>query len=322
MRCGKQFAQIFNKHYAIAMGEDFTDDFDEQAIDEPDTAWEDEYAQDGGFGQDIGYHYESDVDDVDEQAEKTRDDSSSFTKFGDDNAYSVTGNDNDEAPTQNDDDDDEQMMPSRASYRPDDDDAEDDDESDDFDGEYDAESEEDEEGDEDEDDDDEEETAPANAAMQMAGAAASMQQDYDGAIKWQPGDEITLELLNQIWKECREIDQVRPMMDSANSAVMQAISSLGPNLMLRLNKYVSQMNGGDTDTIGSLLELASKNGKRLTFTALSVVEAIFDQQWTQTTIIAGLPKMLQAAIKTEPLHGILNKIFTVAVPLINQKLKK
>ena len=151
-------------------------------------------------------------------------------------------------------------------------------------------------------------------------ATQEAEKEPDGPIKWKPGDEITLEILNQVWKECREIDQVRPMLDSANTAAMEALNTLGPNLMIRLNNYIDKTVDNKTDTIGCLLTLASKDNKRLVFTALSAVEAIFDQQWTQTTILATLPTVLKTAISTNPLKGILNGIFTIAVPLINKKL--
>ena len=92
--------------------------------------------------------------------------------------------------------------------------------------------------------------------------------------------------------------------------------------MLKLNNYITKTTDSKQDTIGCLLDLASRTGKRLTYTAMSVVEAIFDQQWTQTTILATLPSVLKTAIATNPLKGILNAIFSVAVPVINAKARK
>lgn len=145
---------------------------------------------------------------------------------------------------------------------------------------------------------------------------------FDGPIKWKPGDKITLSLLSQVWNECRGIKKLRSLMDAANKGVEAVINTMGPNLMIRLNNYISKTTDNDIDTIGSLLELVSKNGKRLTYTALSAIEALVDQQWTQTILLASLPSAFNAAILEPRVKAILNAIFTIAVPLINAKSNK
>ena len=115
---------------------------------------------------------------------------------------------------------------------------------------------------------------------------------------------------------------MRPLVEAANKAVMVYINTSGPNLMLRLHNYVNKLSDSNIDTIGSLLKLVSSNGKRLLYTSLAVVEAMFDQQWQQVNLLSGLPAALAYAMVDPRVKGILNSIFTVAVPIINMKARK
>ncbi len=151
----------------------------------------------------------------------------------------------------------------------------------------------------------------------------SQKKDYDGYIKWKPGQPITLALLNQVWQECRKIDKLKPMTDAANNAVTQALNTTGSNLTLRLKNYLDKLNDNDTDMIGSLLSMASSDGKRYTYTAFSVAKAFITQEWTEPLLIATLPSAMQAAITAEPtVKSALTAILTVAVPIINLKKRK
>ena len=158
-----------------------------------------------------------------------------------------------------------------------------------------------------------------NGKQNTGGKVAAAGKEPDGPIKWKKGDEITLDLLYQVWSECKFIEKIKSLVDAANKAIMEAINTTGPNLALRLNDYISKVVDKNKDTIDCLLDLAKKNGKRMVFVATSVVEAFFTQQWLQTGLLATLPKVLQGAIASNPLKGILNSIFTVAVPIINKK---
>lgn len=203
----------------------------------------------------------------------------------------------------------------------------DDEEDDDFDGDDESEdsddASEDEEYDEDSEYDVESETDEQESSHSQKNHAKKNHDKYNGAVKWKPGQPITVELLDQIWGKCRKIDKVRPMTDALNEAVEGALNSSGPNLMLRLNQYISKINDSSIDTVGCLLKLAKENGRRLTLTAVSAVEAIFDQQWLQTVLIASFNKStLQSLFAMPPIKGIANKIFTVAVPIINAMERK
>lgn len=188
------------------------------------------------------------------------------------------------------------------------------DDSDDFDGDDDSAADEDEQ----EDDGQREQKNPDDQNEEQAGGAVA-KRNADGPIKWKKGDPITLDLLYQVWGECRLMQKIKSLVDAANRTVMEAINTTGPNLALRLNNYLAKFTDSSQDAIGALLDLGKKTGKRLVFIFTSVIEAIFDQQWVQVWLLSTLPKVLETAIATNPLKGILNSIFAVAVPIINKK---
>lgn len=159
-----------------------------------------------------------------------------------------------------------------------------------------------------------------SADAQPTGKAAEKKEDdkYNGAIKWKPGQPITFKLLDQVWGKCRQIQKVRPMVDALNQAVDSVLNTTGPNLMLKLNGYISKTADSDMDTIGCLLKLAKEPGRRTAYTAFSVIEALFDQQWLQPTLIAGMNEAtLQSVLTIPQVRTMANIIFTIAVPMIN-----
>lgn len=161
--------------------------------------------------------------------------------------------------------------------------------------------------------------ADDNAEPTGRAAQKTDAQKYNGAIKWRPGQPITFKLLDQCWDKCRKIDKLHPQIEALNQAVETALNTTGPNLMLRLNKYIARTSNQDLDTVSCLIQLAKANGRRLTFTALSVLEAFFDQQWTQTYLLASLNEVSVTAIMQMPqVKAIIDPIFAVAVPIINQ----
>ena len=293
------------------MGNNSTDDltYEDYAVED--------YA--GGTGTGYGYDYEdsSELTDIDYQP---NDESSQYTGTGTGTEAFDPVARNDDGENQGDSNDATSGY-SRFGTSVDEEYTDDYEEEieDNFDGEEDDVEDDDEDGDEEEGDEIEQNQGGEETGDKQSSNKVKKKKP-DGPIKWKKGDEVTLPLLYQVWKECHSIEEVQPMIDSANKAVMEVISSLGPNLVLKLNNYITKTANNRLDTIGCLLDLASRKTKRLTYVALSVLEAIFDQQWTQTTILATLPTILETAIKTNPLKGILNAIFMVAVPLINKKL--
>ena len=326
----------------IMVGEDETEGLQEREDDLANLDAELDAVEQGGTGQvasfddSYGYNYEdsSELTDVDEQP--GYDDSEDFTDFGDDDAYSVTGDDDEEADNEDFDGDDDDYDGDGGDFDGDDDDDDEDDNSDDDDDE----NEDDEEDAEDEDKKkDGEENEDGNSKNEDGGDGKGKKGDnnqnqkgknkkpkidpYDGVIKWRPGQPITIQLLDQVWnKGVSKIKKVKSYVDAANNAVSTAINTMGPNLMLKLNKYINEASDSDTDTIGSLLKLVASNGKRLLYTTLATVEALFDQQWNQVLLLAGLPAAFLYATADPTVKSILTAIFTIAVPIINRNARK
>lgn len=298
------------------IGEDIVDDLQER-----ENALARELAsEDGGFGRPVNH-----LTDLDERPSDSFDESKNFTESGmDTDSWSVTGNNNDGTDENDVGVESNGTGGSRVIESENFDGGEGEVEQENYDGEEDEES---------EDDEDEESSNEYEDNDLLDGESgkdedgennieAKKRKDYDGVIKWKPGDKITIELLGQIWDQCRLIDKIRSLIDAANKAVSQALNTLGPNLMLRLNEFVNKMTDATKDTISSLLDLASRTGKRMVYLTASTVEAVFDQQWTQTAAIATLPTMFKTAIETDPVKSILNRIFKVAVPIINRAARK
>ena len=304
--------------------------------------YEEDIAEEGGFGlpeDDDGgssYYNENPIYDAEDSpepdADLPNDFSSPFADFGDDGkAYSVTDNDDDDGGRRqksyvDDDDDYYDDMPQSSSTVS----------SETFEDDFDDENEDGEDGedgedDEDDDDDDEDgvgggkkqkaqQAAAAQAAAgEQTGQAAQAEKDkYSGAIKWRPGQPITFKLLQQVWHKIKLIEKVRPMCERLNKALETAIFETGPNLALRFYIYNEKFMDSSMDTIDCLLKLATSNGKRLTYTGVSVVKAIFTQEWLEPTLIASFNEMtLQAALTIPVVKAIAVPIFTVAVPILN-----
>ena len=145
---------------------------------------------------------------------------------------------------------------------------------------------------------------------------------YVGVINWHPGDPIDLEFLAKTWGSVSQIKEIKPFVDVANESVDQALKSTGPNLTLRLHRYVSRLVDNTVDTIGSLLKLLQSSGKKMLYLTISSVKAIFDQQWMERTLIAGLATALKEALRIPFISKILNAIFAVGVRIINHKFSK
>lgn len=301
------------------MGEEGTDNLQELE----DSLAEEYAAEDGGTGlsyyKEDGYDYDasSPLTDIDYQGPNESD---AYTANGTGaEAYNPVANRDDDDDRQAgqddyddygvssyDDDDDDGNSNGRRRNDPDEDDDEDED---------------DENGGEDDDEggNENDEVGQANNPNAPKGGANPKDDKYNGAIKWKPGQPITVKLLDQVWGKCKRIKQVRPMCDALNEAVGVALNNMGPNLMLRLNNYIEKNTNTESDNIDCLLKLAKSNGRRLTFAALASIEALFDQQWLQPALISSLNEpTVQAVFMIPQVKAVANAILTVAVPLINQ----
>lgn len=139
-------------------------------------------------------------------------------------------------------------------------------------------------------------------------------------VKWQEGDPINTVVLNNVWKKCKRIKSVVPMMQAANAAVDQMLLASGSTLVLKLARYVNTVKDANesADTIGTMLDIIASNmNKSLLYTTVAVVEAIGDQQWMQPLMILGMQEILDSFLAMAPLKQIMEKLFKVAVPFIN-----
>lgn len=148
------------------------------------------------------------------------------------------------------------------------------------------------------------------------------EKDYEGWFTWHPGDEITVDKLKVVWIECRGFEQLKPIMDQLNNAVISALDNLshGPNIILKLNAYIDKL-GGDSkgDFLGSILKLVSSLPKSLIVIFIATIKAMFSQEWMEVFVITTLPKLMKEIIRISGVQKLLNQLFTLAVPLINRK---
>ncbi len=238
--------------------------------------------------------------------------SSAFTNYNGGDDYAVGGTGRDRSA---DIDDDEENLNSDDDE---DGDAEDDAE---YDDEY---------GDE-EGEDEEDGTGGLKSAIKEKGSefVNDVRQDlatvrgekdpFDGFIKWRPGKPITLPLLIQVWREAVNITAIKPLIATADTVVEQALNTTGPNLVIKLAVYLKKWGDPEAGFISGVLNLVERFSHVLLYTSLATLEAIFDQQWLQVCLIAGLKPALEGALLMPPVNKIMTAIFVVAVPIINMK---
>ncbi|MBR4418635.1 MAG: hypothetical protein IKT33_01375 [Clostridia bacterium] len=249
-----------------------------------------------------------------------------FTNYNGGDDYAIDTSDDNDSPDEDNEFDDGYDDEDNDSY-----DDEDDYDEDDYDDEEDDE--------EDEEDDEEAEEDGAgghglksaikekgselvNDVRQGLAAAKGEKDPFDGFIKWRPGNPITLPLLIQVWREAVNINAIKPLIKTADTAVEQALNTIGPNLVIRLAVYLKKWGDPEAGYISGVLSIVEKFSHKLLYTSLATVEAIFDQQWTQVCVIAGLSPALEAALQVTPVKKIMTAIFMVAVPIINLKFMK
>lgn len=313
------------------MGEDSTDNLQERE----DELAERYAAEDGGTGlsyyddDNYGYNYQDSNPLTDIDYQQPYDESSAFTGgyTGEDDYDPVNREDEEESGEQDEDDDDDEQGGVVGPDDDDDVDKEDEENAEDKNDNEDADEEDNEAGSDEDEEDEGGEDASAGENQGEDGKKKKKQKKpkrdpYVGVITWHPGDPIDINFLSKTWAECLKISQIRPFMDAASTAVRESLNATGPNIIVRLNDCIEKIKDNSIDTIGCLLNLIKNNGKRLTYLALSVGEAIFDQQWLQVTLLAGLPAAFKLAIELPPIKKILTAIFAVAVPIINMKYSK
>ena len=330
----------------IMVGEDETEGLQEREDDLANLDAELDAVEQGGTGQvasfddSYGYNYEdsSELTDVDEQP--GYDDSEDFTDFGDDDAYSVTGDDeedddnfdgddedfdNDAEDFDGDDDEPESKLGSMLRYGGADDDEEnEDDEEDAEDEDKKKDGEEDEDGNSKNEDGGDGKGKKGDNNQNQKGKNKKPKIDpYDGVIKWRPGQPITVKVLEQVWKEIKKIKKAQPYVKTANKMVKTALNVTGdPKILFKFCRWCDETFGEQTDEIGTLLKLATVFSKRLTWGSLSILKTIFFAEPTEMMFSFGLPSALPIALAKPEVKGVLTTIFTIAVPIINRNARK
>ena len=348
----------------IMVGEDETEGLQEREDDLANLDAELDAVEQGGTGQvasfddSYGYNYEdsSELTDVDEQP--GYDDSEDFTDFGDDDAYSVTGDDdedddnfdgddedfdNDAEDFDGDDDEPESKFGSMLRYGGDDDDDENEDDEEDAEDENKKK-----DGEEDEDgnsknedsgdggnnqdkDNDSNNGKKKNIKKKQSRAEKKAEEDALLAKKlgvkklWKKGEPITIETLRTYWGIFREhaSSQIRDYMQKADAVVKQALNTLtqGPNLTLRLNEFITKIGDNTAGAIDSLLKLIQSPGLLQVYTTVSFVQFLFSFQAMELFLLACLSTMFSVILNWDIVQAILRLIFTKAMDFLKKKFK-
>lgn len=172
----------------------------------------------------------------------------------------------------------------------------------------------------DDNNEDDEEGAAKKQLVAVTGAQGQGKDDdqWNGAIKWKPGQPITFSLLDQVWHKCKRIDKVRPMCKALNDALEIALKPM-PNLSLRFFNWTERFGDANMDTVDCLLALAKRNGKRTAFFLPATIETALTFNPLPITFFAGFNEAtLQAALLLPGVKEIVTPLFTAAVPLINK----
>lgn len=312
------------KHYSIMMmGEDSTDDLQEREDALANAMAEYDAVQDGGLGgyyddDNYGYNYQDSnpLTDIDYQP---TDESSAFTSnyTGADDYDPVNRDSKEDGNNSYGDTND-----SRYGYSDDED----------FDGDggnYDRDA-------ENYDGDDSNRKQYSNAdtsdggedgdessffgnAKRTLGKVDDINNDfYRGVINWRPGDPITLPLLAKTWDSVARLNELKHYIDIADATVTELLNSTGPNIMIRLHRWTQKISDPFKTNIGCLLQLISSDSQRTLYTTFSGIEAIFDGQVSQPLLIVGLKKAFDIILSNSLVAGLMNKIYSVAVPIINR----
>ena len=328
------------------MGEDGTDNLDELEDSWARTQAEMDAVEAGGTGlsyynDDAVYDYEASnqLTDIDYQGPDESDQYTANNTGADD--YNPVGR-------SRQDDDDQDEYGEEDAYGWDDDD---DDDDDDYDDDDDDDADEDNEDDEDDvggggkkgtdddgaDDDGTDNDGAADAAQggkkgKKKGAgekgqivdSTQKENDYDGFIKWKPGQEITVELLKQSWEECRKVPKVRGKAERVNAEMLSVLRMEQDGAYIyALSNIARKFIHPSEDFLGTLLALDDRWGQRLFWVTVSTFTSIFiTQAHRETTGLAALPTVLRRLIKVPDVYGPLALLYQEAVPIVNKKHRR
>ena len=339
----------------VMAGEDEIDDLQDQ---KDGRFYENTLADEGGTGQLAGYgdSYIDELTDTDERPAKQsvqqgNDASSEFANFGDDAFDMVDRDDKNDADNENLDGGDEDF----------DNDAEDfDGADDDYDNEYGYDDYEDEDENNEEDDDDGEsgdkgkkgkngkdkgkkgkgdgsdkgqftkvkkkKLTPEEKAKLKAEKEKKFAKQLGVKFIWHEGEEITLETLQQYWTVFAiHVESLRELMNQADINVDVALSAStgGPNMIIKMNKYISRVFGGAKSggMIQSILNLIGNSGMILACGVVASISSMVTQQWGEVALIFALKAGLTLALKEDFVQSLMQKIFSLGMEELKKKFK-
>ena len=323
------------------MGANGNDDLQEQEDAWARTSAEQDYVESGGTGyydeDRYGYNAQdsSPLTDIDYQP---NDESSAFTGnyTGAEDYDPVSRDDDNDDDDDNSFDDDDEDNAGWGGYR------DDNDEQENFDrdgGNFDGNDEENTKSEKNKDDEDEEDDAGddvgnADPDNQGNGNKGKKQNVDDGEADlaafekktamrfWREGEPVTLEVLASHWEIFRQhLPELRPMMDEADLLIEEALATTGPNLVLKLNKWIAKVGDQEQGMTSSILKLISRPGLLWAYGTAAVAEALVDQQWLQVVLLFGLKKALTEALNIGFVQNFMQKLFSKAIKEIKAKLK-
>lgn len=293
-------------------------------------------SEEGGFGVN-----NQQLTDTDEQP--GYDDSSGFTGFGDDDAYSMV--DDDDADKGDFDDED---------YDNDAEDFDGEDDYDDYDDYNDDEDDEDNEEDEDGEGDDEDgeggkkgkkdkdkkgkgkgddlsqytkvkkrKISPEERAAMKAKKDEIFAKMLGVKFIWHEGEEITLETLQQYWSVfAKHVESLKEQMKQADEFIKQQLQAMtcGPNLVLNSKAFLKVLGYKSSDSmVQHILNLISNPGVTLLYGVYSAVESVGSQQWLETGLIFGLKTAMKGVLKIGLVQSLLGKIFSKGMKELKKK---
>ena len=143
---------------------------------------------------------------------------------------------------------------------------------------------------------------------------------------WHEGEEITLETLQQYWTVFAiHVESLRELMNQADINVDAALSAStgGPNMIIKMNKYISRVFGGAKSggMIQSILNLIGNSGMILACGVVASISSMVTQQWGEVALIFALKAGLTLALKEDFVQSLMQKIFSLGMEELKKKFK-
>ena len=138
---------------------------------------------------------------------------------------------------------------------------------------------------------------------------------------WHEGEEITLETLQQYWPVfSKHVESLRVLMEEADAALesLCSMSAAGdPNLMMKLNKFVTEISKDSSSFIQSILDLIAKPMWLLALIFFSSPKILVGS--LEVWVLASLSAILKGILKSDLMQGLMEEIFTIGMKELKKK---